>query len=272
MPDSIETIRFLFPWFPEAAVQVYYDAYIEHGAAVGLETVRQDSRYEQWFPGNLDDDGYVRYDESLYAGIREGYRDVLRSAGIMATDLFEDQFTRLMEGEVTPPEFSARVSDVFDRVVSASDSIKEYYASQYGIEGLTTPALLAGALDPTVGNMILSQQISVAEIGGEALESGFNLTIGRVEELLSRDMTKAQANELFQEAESLLPILNTLAVRHNDPDDDFDIEEFIAADFFKDPQQNLRMRRMISQERAQFRGGTSFATTREGGMAGLVTA
>jgi hypothetical protein len=272
MPESIDTIRFLFPWLPEAAVQVYYDSYIESGSAVGWEAVRRDSRYEQWFPGNLDENGQPRYDESQYASIREGYRDVLRSVGITATDLFEDQFTRLMEGEVTPPEFSARVNDVFERVVSASEAIQSYYSDNYGVEGLTIPALLAGALDPNVGSMILSQQISAAEIGGEALESGFNLTMNRVEELVGSGMTRASANELFQEAEGLLPVLNTLATRHNDPDDDFDLEEFIAADFFKDPQQNLRMRRMISQERAMFRGGQSYATDREGGLSGLVVA
>lgn len=270
MADSLETIRVLFPWFPADALDVYYEAYLDGGDAMGLEAVRADSRYEVWFPGNLDYEGNVRYSESAYAGVRESYRDVLRGVGIQYTGIFEDRITELMEGEVSAPEFSARVMDVNDRVLSQSESIKAYYSENYGIGGLTTEAILAGALDPGVGAQILTGQLAAAEVGGEALESGFNLTIGRVEELVGSGMNRGVANELFQEAETLVPLLETLAQRHNDPDDDFDIEEFIAADFFKDPTQNIRMRRNIAQERALFRQSSSYRTSRTGGLTGLL--
>ncbi|MEN8233781.1 MAG: hypothetical protein ABFR89_02520 [Actinomycetota bacterium] len=268
--QGFKDLQLKHPTIPDDALWVYYEVWADsEDEAAAWATVRADARYETWFPGNLTDEGEVRYSEDRYSGVRQSYDDVLSSIGVNPA-LFQDQITGLMQGEVMDDEFATRVGEVYDRIVSASDSIKQYYATEYGIEGLTTEALIAGALDSSIGSDVLSGQLSIAEVGGEAAESGFSLSIGRVDELVEGGMTRGKANDLFQEAETLIPILDVLAKRHHDPDDDFDIEEFIAADFFKDPAQNLRMRRMMSQERSLFGARSTAARDRTGAMTGLL--
>ena len=199
-----------------------------------------------------------------------GFDDVLIGVGLNP-DLFRDQYGALIRGEVSPYEFeSERIMPLYDRIVSASDSIQAYYAENYGIGGLTTSALLAAAIDPSIGNAVLEGTISAAEVGGEALESGYEFSVQRVEELTRAGMDKAQADTIFSDAAKLVPILDTLARRHHDPDDDFDVEEFLSAEFFKDPAENRRMRRMIGQERGMFRDRLAARTSQTGSLTGLI--
>ncbi len=270
MNAGLEALRQKYPSIPVAALAVYQDVWIETGdEAAGWAAVRNDSRYDTWFPGNKTPEGEVRYAEGNYAAARESYRDVLRSVGLKLP-LFEGRITDLMNGEVSPNEFMNRVTAVNDRVIAASEQIKQYYSDTYGIGGLTTKQLLAGALDPTIGDKVLAGEISAAEVGGEALQSGFNLTIGKVEELVANGMDRSKANELFGRAETLVPILEVLAKRHNDPDDEFNVEDFLQSEFFSDPEQNLRMRRMISQERSMFGTSPGMHRERNGAMTGLI--
>lgn len=264
-------MNLIYDWLPSGAIDLWINEWVESGNTdAAWAVIRNDSQYEKWFPGNLTEDGRVRYPEENYAAAVEGYRDVYRAYGL-SESLIDGRIGDLIRGEVSPTEFSARVGNMWSRVISASESIQQYYADTYGVNGLTPQALLAGALDPDVGDQILDGRISVAEIGGEALGSGFAISAGRVEELVAEGMNKSQADQLFGEAERLVPILDVLARRHNDPDDDFDIEEFLNAEFFRDPVQNLRTQRLVAQERAQFTSGVSTRRDESGAMTGLLT-
>jgi len=267
MATSAEQIALLYPWIPADAIRAYDDLY-KDGTSEPWLAIRTDSRYETWFPGNMDDDGNIRYGEDSYAGIREAYRDVVRSMGLN-DQAFENRFTELMEGEVSPAEFEARASEVYDRIISASDAIKNAFAEANGF-GITTEGILASALDPDLGDDILSGKIAMAEISGAATESGFSLGSDRIAELEQFGVTLDQARATYQQAASTLPVLDMLAARHADPDDDFDLEEFEQAEIFNDPFQNRRMRRLISQERSSFTQGASVRATR-GALTGLVS-
>jgi hypothetical protein len=147
----------------------------------------------------------------------------------------------------------------------------QWYAQNNGLQ-LSFEAILAAALDPDdIGTKILNRQIGMAEIGGEGIEAGFAPDVGLVEQLYERGVTREEAQQEFATAANYVPVLNVLARRHADPDDDFDLEEFVAADVFNDPTQRRRMRRLMQQERASFTGGRgTFAQDREtGGVVGL---
>lgn len=266
MATATDQLLLFYPWLPPEVIEAYDDSY-RSGDVEPWAVVRADSRYDIWFPGNKTDDGSVRYGEGQYAAVRESYRDVLRSINLQP-GLFEERFTELMEGEVSPAEFEARVSEIYDRVISASDAIKQAFATANGFD-TTVEGILASVLDPTIGDRILSQEISIAEITGAAAESGFQLRRDRVEQLESFGITLERARDVFQQAETTLPILDMLAARHADPDDDFNLEEFTQAEFFNDPFQNRRMRRLISQERSTFSLGPSARQTR-GALTGLI--
>lgn len=273
--DLFNQVRMLFPWLPEALVRVYATAWAGPAAGdpqLAWAYVRADDLYDVYFPGNRRDDGTFRYEEFEYWSTMEGYADVFRSVGLNP-DLWRDHFVTLLEGEVSPDELAAeRIEPVFERVLDSSPEIRAYYADVYGLE-LTDSAILASALDPELGERILNRQISIAEIGGEAALRGFDLAATYAESMYRQGIGRGQAQELFGEAAQDLPILNVLAQRHDDPDDDFDIYEFTNAAVFDDPTQRRRMRRLIAQERQSFTQsvgmGALHTRNERGGMSGL---
>jgi len=245
-----EELNIMYEWMPQDARDAYRDAYIEYGADAAWAAVRKDARYAQWFPGNLTEDGRPRYAENQYAAVRQSYRDIITSVGLNP-DIFEEQFTNLIIGEVAPNEFSSRVFAVYDRVASASEEIKARF-SEANQTPITTEGILASALDPDIGTKILEGQIDYAEIAGAGDEFGFNLDMNAVDRLVETGMRLDEARGVFGQARQLVPILDTLAARHNDPEDEFDINDFLASDIYKDPRQSYRMRRLINAERAEF--------------------
>jgi len=271
-----EEVRVAFAWLPAEAVDAYLDAYVDSGDdTVAWAQVRQDPRYVQWFPGNLTEDGRPRYSEDVYAAVVASYDDVFRSVGIdgVALDEMREQYGTLIAGDVSPQELeSNRVAPMHDRIVIASDAIRAYYSSEFGVD-LTLTDLIASAMNPELGNKVLTKQFSLAEIGGEAAESGYNLSSATVNDLFeSGKVDKETADRLFQSAENMLPTLQALVARHADPDDDFDINEFIQADIFQDPVQRRRMNRLIAQEKSTVTGGAQldYLRSREtGGVTGL---
>lgn len=265
-----EQIALIYPWLPPEVIEAYTQAW-NGGAVNPWAIIRTDARYDQWFPGNKVDDGSVRYREFEYAGIRAEYEDAFRSVDLDPTKAnFQDAITNMIQGERTPREFATGLHDVFSRIVSASDGIRQYYADLLGITDLSTASLIAAYLDPANADEILTGQIDVALIGGSALERGFNILPDLARQLEGEGLVRSTASDLFGRAAGLVPILDILAKRHNDPDDDFDINEFLAADFFKDPAQNLRMRRALARERASFSGGSSLRTSQSGAGVGLL--
>jgi len=261
-----------YGWLPDEAIELYIGEYIESGNSdAAWAVIRQDSRYEQWFPGNLTEDGRVRYSEAQYGQVIASYDDVFRSVGLNP-DLFKGNYGDLISGDVSPEELEMnRIQPMYRRIVEGSTPIKEWYSNEYGIE-MTTEALLAAAIDPSIGSEILTGQISLAEIGGEAGESGFDIDQAFATRLYEAGMDRDSADRMFQKADQFLPVLNTLAARHADADDEFDLNEFVAADLFGDPAQRTRMNRLLAQERSSFTQSAErdyLRDERTGGVAGL---
>jgi len=266
-------LELTYGWLPSEALDAYLDEYIESGNSdAAWAVIRQDPRYGQWFPGNMTEDGRPRYSEEDYATVVASYDDVFRAVGLNP-ELFKGRYGELIEGEVAPDELEKnRIMPMYDRIVEGSSAIKQWYSENYGLE-LTTEALLASSLDPDVGHKILTKQIGLAEIGGEARESGFGIAEGFAEKLYEAGMNRESADQMFQNAETFVPVLNVLAQRSGDPDDDFDLQEFVSADLFGDPAQRRRMNRLVAQERSTFTGGqlgSGAAQSRAtGGVTGL---
>ncbi len=247
----------------------------EVGGENALEYVQATPEYDLVFAGNRRDDGSLRHSEDEYLSIIESYARDLRSIGLNP-DVFEDKFATLIAGEVSPREFwQERVEPMYDRIMARSDELLERYAADYGID-LTPEALLASALDPEIGAKVLNRQISLTELKAESDIALGTETTDRysmlIEDMLEFGVDQNTSRALFQEAKTLLPALSVLASRHADQDDQFDLDEFVSAEVYNDPEQRRRMRRLVAQESSTFTGGAGldFATTREGGVAGLM--
>jgi hypothetical protein len=234
--------------------------------------VREDPRYDSFFPGNRRDDGSFRLNEPQYQSTVEGYQDVLNSIGINP-DLFQSRYGDLVSGDVSVDEFAQeRIYPVYDRVLAASPVVLEEYNRINGVS-LTEEGLVAAMLDPDLQERILNKKITMAEIGGEAVERGFELARDTAQMLFEQGVDQRRAEATFGVAANVLPTLNVLAGRHADPDDDFDLGEFLQADIFDDPQQRARMRRLVAQERSMFANaagaGIPYRSDQSGRLLGL---
>ena len=248
---------------------VWWTAYIDTGSGtLAIEAVRNDSAYDEIFEGNRRDDGSLRYDEGTYFGILESFADSLLSIDLNP-DLFRSKFPGMIAGLVSPNEFASRVNNVYERVLTSTEQIRNYYAAEFSFD-MTDQAIVASFLDSDIGDAILNRRIAISEVGGSAAARNFNPSIGLVEELVSYGLdTQDEAQQFFSVAEDVIPSIQVLARRHADPDDTFDLEDFTNAQLFGDPEQRRRMRRLMAQERTSFSSDRSLTVI--GGDRGRLT-
>lgn len=251
------------------------DLWLETWVATGdgslaMEAVRQSPIYDEFFAGNRREDGSIRYDENTYLGIIESFEDTLLSINLNP-DIFREYFVENIEGNRSPAEFASAVNAVYEQVIQNVPEVAQWAATTFNLDA-TPQALIAMAIEPRVGEAILSRKIAMSEVGGAAATKNFTIGANLAEKLVRYGTdTFGEAAELFAEANVLLPAISTLARRHNDPDDDFSLEDFTNAAVFGDPEQRRTMRRLIAQERVSFGPDQALALRRsqEGAATGL---
>lgn len=269
---AYKQLRSVTPGIPDELFNIYYQAWIETGDAnLALAAMRASPRYDEYFAGNRREDGTLRYDELTYNAIVEDFSDTLRNVAGVNPDLFRSKFGDLIAGNKSPDEFFSQVSALVERVVLDAPEVLQQYSAYWGIEA-TTEGLIAMALDPEMDELVLNQQITMAEIAAEGTQRGFSIDKDFAASLFNADLNEQAAADFFGEAGAWVPVLNVLAARHADPDDEFDLTSFAASEIFDDPTQRQRMRRLVSQERASFitTGGFGVQTAEKtGGLSGL---
>lgn len=252
---------------------VWYHAWEQFGDQPDLvsQAITENPDYDKVFAGNRRDDGSLILSDSDYRARTEAYDDILLSVNL-APGNFQGKYGDLISGLVSANEFASRVNSVYERVVDNAPAIRDYYATNFA-EDFTDEAIIASMLDPDVGNAILTKQITMSEVGGEAASRGFQIATDFANQLVNAGMdSQSEAAEFFTQAENVLPVLQTLAIRHADADDDFDLNEFAQATIFGDPTQRRRMRTLQAQERSTFAENQQgiFARNREGLATGLI--
>ena len=143
------------------------------------------------------------------------------------------------------------MNTIAERVLRSAPEIKAEYARLYGLQ-LTDEALIASALSPKVSEAILNRQIGVAEVAGAASTSGFALTRAMAQRLQQFGLDWTTGRDVFGQAAEELPLLRTLQRRHDDPNDDFDLNTFLQAAVFNDPNERRTIRNLIAAEEGMF--------------------
>ena len=220
--------------------------------------MREHRSYDEFFPGNRIGDGRFRLAESDYLTQLDRYADTLLSFNINP-EIFRGRFGDLIAGEVSPDEFTARVSGAFSLIEDRLPQVSQFYAANFGVD-LTQEAILASFLDPDIGEQILTRRLAISDIGGAAALQNFNIDVDFSRRLFQAGVGGPggpAAEEIFAQAAEQIPVFDVLAARHNDPDDDFDLFEFTQAAVFNDPTQRRRLRRLLAAEQSEFsrRGG-----------------
>ena len=250
----VDRIRFIFPDMPidfiEAAAQAWA-VNADAGFEVAVATLRADTRYEVWFPGNRAPDGSVHLREGAYWQTRREHADVINQLGMDAGVFNEAQYVGLITGDVDVVEFEARVRTLSNQILARSDGIREYFADQFGASGISDAALLESAF--TGNSEAIRRSVGEATVGFEGDIRGFDVGLQLAASVFDAGITtQGQAQELFGQAAAQVPLFGRLAERHFDADDEFDLGDFIEANVFDDQEEQSRIRRLLSQERSQF--------------------
>ena len=279
MPDPVESAKSLLPrWLREdpTLLAAWEAGVAEVGYDDAILWVRKTDAYQARFPGMIREDGTQRFDsENDYIALIESYERDLESVGVNP-DVMRHLFIDLIEEDVSSDEFfQERVKPMYDRVIRYGDDLMARYAADHNIE-MTPEALIAAALDPQLETKIFDKSIAMTEIKA-ASDRVFGMEETNRWSSLMEDLGDTQgfgatqAQQLFQRAGHMIPTLEILNKRHQDPDDEFDLADFTAASFFQDPSQTRRIRRLVSQEQSLF-ADTSAALRRDqrtGGVAGI---
>ena len=195
---------------PDNLLTVLVTAYVDSGNDIVEATtkMRQSTEYANAFAGNLNPDGVtVKYSESEYLNIVDAYKRKIESLGINADLIItSDRQKELIENVVSPDEFGTRLSALYTNVVTAIPQVKQFYQTNYGRE-LTDAEILASAIDPKVGQDlvsgaigakdVLSQRIVRSQIGGQALAAGYEISQAQAESLRQMGITGEQAQKAF---------------------------------------------------------------------------
>ena len=245
---------------------VDYYAASDNNTDVALGKLRQDPIYDTYFPGNKREDKTVRYNESEYLAVKENYKFTLEDYGINA-ELFEDTFSSLIAGDVSPSEFKTRIAVTFEGIKNNIPQVKEFYSSNYGID-LTDEAIFAAAIKPDIGEAVLTKQIAISQIGGEARAAGFGDEIGLAQsiELQEAGISQGQARKLFRQGQTDVQSIQELQMRSGrelSEEELFGIDEYTDAVIFQDPEELERIKKLEAEEKSRFSLQTGAA--RKGG-------
>ena len=271
MADFLTEAKALYPFLPEGLLTLFQEKYVEFDKNIDLAlgAVRQDTQYDNYFPGNKRADGSIRISEVAYGAVIESYKDSLSKFGVNP-DVFADNFGQLIEGDVSPTEFQSRLNTVYSGIEQNIPEVKEYYATNFGID-LSEESIFAAAVDTTVGDAILSGQITQAQIAGEATARGMSLPQAQLEKLQRFGVTQQDARQIFQAAQQEVPRLQQLQRRGGravSEEDIFELEEFTEAGVYKDPEEIEQIKMLEAEEKSRFSpiGG---AARRGGRVTGL---
>jgi hypothetical protein len=266
----LNRIQLLYPWMSTSLMDAYSTEWeASESEQLALAAVRTTTEYQQQFRGNYDpESGEVRMSEADYMASRSAFNATIESFDLNPA-YFEDDFIVALENEVSPTELIGRMEAAYERIVQSSDDVRRYYSENYGIE-MTDSAILASAINPSIGEQILNRQIAISEIGGSASTRGFDIGVDFATMIEDTIGSGQGADRFFGEARNLIPLMQTLLARHSDPNDSFDLEDVAANLLFDDPETRRMIRRTRAQEASTFTGGAGLEYRRgAAGVSGL---
>jgi hypothetical protein len=245
-------------------VRLYNENDLDGNVATIL--MRQDPVYDTYYPGNKTAEGRARYTEAEYEAIVDAFENTLIEYNLPPDMFSRTEFGDMIAGLVSPSEFNRRVAGVVEGVTQRGEDVRQFYATNYGVP-LTDDDIIKSVLQPGMGDQIIQERIQIAQIGGAAAGSGFDIELDVANSLQDIGVSYDQALQLFQTAESQIPVLQRLVQRHDDPNNPFDLNEFLDAAARGDAETISRIQNLTRAETAGFTE-TGFGQDRQTGVVG----
>lgn len=222
-----------------------------------IYSIREQPVYQKRFAGNAArmKKGLTELSPSEYIGLENTFRQLLRSNGLPAG--FYDQpedFTKFIEGDVSPQELQSRVQEGYAVVAEADPTVKRQMQELYGV---TEGQLAAYFLDPERTAPLLKSQARAAQIGARALEQGgIQLSSTLAEDLARRGFTEQQAMAGFTEVGRYGELTQQFGGEAA-----LTTEQAVGAAFGTDVRAQQELERRKRLRLGEFQGGGTFART-----------
>jgi hypothetical protein len=183
------------------------------------------------------------------------YRETLRANGMPANFYDQnDDFTALLEGDVSPSELNERVQSGYRAVADADPEVKRQMQQLYGVG---EAELAAYFLDPERAAPLLTRQARAAQIAARGAEQGgIQLTGALAEDLARRGITEAEAQRGFAEIGALGELRQAFA-----GETELSTEELVGAQFSQNVQAQQELERRRRLRTGEFAGGGQFTRT-----------
>lgn len=219
--------------------------------------LREQPAYQKRFAANAAraKKGLAELDPASYLQLENSYRQLLQSNGLPPGfyDQTED-FTALLEGDVSPQELQTRVQEGFRAVQDADPEVKRQMQELYGVN---EAGLAAYFLDPTKAAPILTRQAEAAKIAARAKEQArIQLGFATAEEIAARGITAQEAEAGFT-ALGLQEGLYTEMMGEQA----LTQQEKVGAALGYDVEAQRKLAERRGVRKAAFQGGGSFAKT-----------
>ncbi len=200
----------------DTLLNIYIQKYIETGndSAEAIKAMRQTDEYKSVFAGNLNPDGVtVKYSEREYSQLIDGYKRKIDAIGINSDLIMtSERKQQLVENVVSPDELGTRINTVYSQVLQSIPQVKEFYKRNFNRD-LTDEEIIASAIDPKIGEGIISGTISArdvlgqrvlrSQIGAEALLAGTDITVEAAEALRAKGLNVETARRGFQKVRNI---------------------------------------------------------------------
>jgi len=203
-------------------------------------------------------------DPATYIGLEQAYAATLR-ANRLPSGFYDqpDDFNALIEGDVSPQELQARISEGFVKVRDADPEVRRQMQRLYRVG--SDEQLAAYFLDPEKGLEALQRQARAAEIAARGKESGrLLLEKEQAEELARRGITSEEAQRQFMQRGLLEGLYQPMT-----GEEALTPEDEIGAIFEYDPVAQRRLAQRRAQRIGEFQAGGQFART-SGATSGTV--
>ena len=176
-------------------------------------TLRAGKAYTDRFSANAEriKKGLSALSPAEYIKLEDQYQSTMRSYGLPA-DMYttgkagrQPGLEKFITGDVSPVELEDRIQLAVNKVQNASPDVLQAFEKFY--PGVNKANLVAYVLNPELALPTIRRQIQSAEIGGAAMQSGFNLGqkpeeiagyASRASELAAAGVTRERAQEGYQ--------------------------------------------------------------------------
>lgn len=215
--DAYEAVNNLFTSYGLQTLAPKIYSYIQNGYSADTVSIllQQTPEYKQRFAGNdlRQKAGLPVLSPAQYLSNESQYRQIMQQAGLPTG--FYDQpsdFNQFIANDVSPSELQSRVTLASQATTLASPSYKQALKQMYGLDD---GAITAFFLDETKALPAIQQQAAAAQIGGEALKNGLQISSDS-QAYAQAGVTEAQASKAYGQIAQQLPEYSQIAHQYNE--------------------------------------------------------